>query len=87
MTYMYLYNKINVCVCVCVCVFSVMSNSLLPHGPTKLLCPWNSPGKIIRVGCHFPFQGIFLTQGSKLHFCVSMITGGFFTLEPPGKSK
>ena len=26
--------------------------------------PWNSPGKNIRVGCHFLLQGIFLTQGS-----------------------
>ena len=32
----------------CVCVtHSVMSNSLQPRGlwPTRLLCPWNSPGK------------------------------------------
>ena len=26
-------------------------------------CPWNSPGKNTRVGCHFPLQGIFPTQG------------------------
>ena len=30
------------------------------------ICPWNSPGKNTRVGCHFCFQGIFLTQGSNL---------------------
>ena len=30
---------------------------------TKLLCPWNSPGKNTGVGCHFLLQGIFLTQG------------------------
>ena len=24
--------------------------------------PWNSPGKNIGVGCHFLFQGVFLTQ-------------------------
>jgi len=28
------------------------------------LCPWSSPGKITRVGCHFLLQGIFPTQGS-----------------------
>ena len=28
------------------------------------LCPWNSPGKSTRVGCHALLQGIFLTQGS-----------------------
>ena len=31
-------------------------------------CPWNSPGKNPGVGCHFLFQGIFLTQGLNPHF-------------------
>ena len=31
---------------------------------TRLLCPWDSPGKHARVGCHSLLQGIFLTQGS-----------------------
>ena len=35
--------------------------------PTRLLCPWDSPGKNIGVGCHFLFQGIFLTQESNPH--------------------
>ena len=51
--------------CVCVCVsYSVMSDSLLPHGlwPARLLCPWNVPGKNIGVDCHFLLQGIFPTQ-------------------------
>ena len=26
-------------------------------------CPWNFPGKNTGMGCHFPLQGIFLTQG------------------------
>ena len=30
------------------------------------LCPWDSPGKITEVDCHFLLQGIFLTQGSNL---------------------
>ena len=34
---------------------------------TRLLCPWNSPGKNTGVGCHSFLQGIFLTQGSNLH--------------------
>ena len=31
-----------------------MSDSLWPHGlgPTRLLCPWNSPGKNTGEGCH-----------------------------------
>ena len=45
---------------------SVVSDSLRPHGlqPTRLLGPWNFPGKSIGVGCHFLLQGIFPTQGS-----------------------
>ena len=45
---------------------SVMSESLQPHGlkHTRLLSPWNSPGKSTGVGCHFLLQGISLTQGS-----------------------
>ena len=41
---------------------------LWPHGlyPTRLLCPWDSPGKNTGVGCHFLLQGIFLTQRSNL---------------------
>ena len=50
----------------CVLVAQSCPQSLQPHGlgPTKLLCPWNSPGKNTGVGCHFLLQGIFLTQGS-----------------------
>ena len=45
---------------------SVVPNSLRPHGlqPTRLLCPWDFPGKDTGVGCHFLLQGIFPTQGS-----------------------
>ena len=45
----------TVCVCVCVCVScSGVSDSLRPHGlqPTRLLHPWNFPGKSTGVGCH-----------------------------------
>ena len=43
-----------------------MSDFLWPHGlqPTRLLHPWDFPGKNTGVGCHFHLQGIFLTQGS-----------------------
>ena len=45
---------------------SIVSDSLQPHGlqPTRLLCPWDSPGKNTGVGCYSLLQGIFLTQGS-----------------------
>ena len=43
----------------CVCVCSVVSNSLRSHvlHPTRLLCPWDFPGKNTGVGCHFLLQG------------------------------
>ena len=41
--------------------------------PTRLHCPWDSPGKNIGVGCRALLQGIFLTQGSNLHLYVSCI--------------
>ena len=49
------------CVCVCVWSHSVMSDSLRP---TRLLCPWDFPGKSTGVDCHFLLQGIFPRQGS-----------------------
>ena len=35
-----------------------MSDSVQPHRrqPTRLPCPWNSPGKNTGVGCHFLLQ-------------------------------
>ena len=37
---------------------SVVSNSVRPHRrqPTRLPCPWDSPGKNTGVGCHFLIQ-------------------------------
>ena len=34
--------------------------------PSRLLCPWDSPGKNPGVGCYFLLQGIFQTQGWNL---------------------
>ena len=44
---------------------SVVSDSLWRHRtyPTRLLCPWHSPGKNTGVDCHPLLQRIFLTQG------------------------
>ena len=33
----------------------------------RLFCPWDSPGKNIKVGGHALLQGILLTQDSNLH--------------------
>ena len=35
--------------------------------PTRLLCPWDFPGKNTAVSCCALLQGIFLTQGSNPH--------------------
>ena len=61
-----------------------MSNSFVtPNGleTTRLLCPWDFPGKNTEGGCHFLFQGIFPDQGSN-H--VSALARKFFITEPPG---
>ena len=49
---------------------AVVSDPLWPYRlwPTRILCPWNFIGKNTGVGCHFLLQGIFLTEGSNLHF-------------------
>ena len=49
---------ICLCCCCCCCVASVVSNSVWPQRrqPTRLPCPWDSPGKNTGVGCHFLLQ-------------------------------
>ena len=39
---------------------SVVSDSLRPHGlyPTRILSPWDFPGKNTGVGCHFLLQNV-----------------------------
>ena len=55
------------CCCRCCQVASVMSDSVWPHGlqPTRLLCPWNSPGKNTGVGCHFLLHSGILLRHKK----------------------
>ena len=78
------FKKENGC---CVLSHSVLSDSVRPHGlqPTRLLCPWDSPGKNTGAGCHGLLQGTFPTQGSNpcllhlLHW-----QAGSLPLMPPG---
>ena len=44
---------------------------------TRLLCPWNSPGKNTRVGCHARSRGSSQPR-DRTH--VSQVAGGFFTV-------
>ena len=59
-----------------------MSNSVQPHQlqPTKLLCPWDSPGKNTRVGCHSLLPGDLPNPGIEPNSLVSpSLAGGFFS--------
>ena len=67
---------------------SVVSDSLRPHESqhTRLLCPWDSPGKNTGVGCHDFLQGIFPTQGLNPYLsCLLHWQVGSLPLAPPGK--
>ena len=76
----------GVCVCVCVCVCAQSCLTLcnpMYCKPAKLLCPWDSPGKINGVGCHFLLQWLFPTQGIEpMSLASSALAGRFFTTEP-----
>ena len=45
-----------------------MSDSVQPHRwqPTRLLCPWDSPGKNTGVGCHFLLQCLKVKSESEV---------------------
>ena len=69
---MHIHVYVHVCMCIkshTVCLrrkyYSIMSDSLRPHGPypTGLLCPWDSPGKNAGMSSHSLLQGIFPTHG------------------------
>ena len=57
------YDCIKLCVCVCVLVALLRPALCDPHGPVRLLCPWNSPGKNTGMGSQFHLQGIFPDLG------------------------
>ena len=51
---------------------------------SRLLCPWDSPGRNTEGDCHFLLQGIFPPQGSNQHLLNLLTLAGRF-LEPPWK--
>ena len=61
-----------------------VSDSLQSHGlePTRLLCPWDSPGKStgvqVAISCSRAYSQ---PRGA----CLSCVAGEFFTPEPTGK--
>ena len=62
---------------------SVISNSLRPHEPAMLLCPWNSPGKKTGVGCHSLLQGNLPNPGIEPRS--SALQAGYLPSDLPGK--
>ena len=87
-------QTLHLLLCVHACMHAKSLQSCLtlcdPVGSksSKLLCPWDSPGKNTEVGHHALFQEVFLIQGSNLsllsflHWQV-----GSLPLAPPGKPK
>ena len=65
---------------------SVMSSSLPPPAtPTRLLCPWDFPGKNPGVGCHFLLQGSSQPRDQTTYLTSSAFVAGSLPLVPPGK--
>jgi len=66
---------------------SVVSNSSQPHGvqPTRLLDPWDFPGKSTGVGCHFLLQGMKVKSESEVtQLCLTLSDP--MDCSPPGSS-
>ena len=69
--------------CCLVTEFCLIPSWRLGLQPTRLLWPWDFPGKNTGVGGHFLLQGIVPTQGFEL--MSPALAGGLFTTEPQGK--
>ena len=64
-----------VCCCCCCKVSSVVSDSVRPHRrqPTRLLRPWDSPGKNTEAGCHFLLQSVEVRSESEVaQLCLTL---------------
>ena len=64
-----------------------MSNSVRPHRrqPTRLPCPWDSPGKNTGVGCHFLLQCMKVKSQSEVaQSCLTLCDP--MDCSPPGSS-
>ena len=64
-----------------------MSNSVQPHRrqPTRLPCPWDSPGKNTGVGCHFLLQCIKVKSESEVAQSCPTLSDPM-DCSPPGSS-
>ena len=64
-----------------------MSNSVRPHRqqPTRLPCPWDSPGKSTGVGCHFLLQCMKVKSESEVAQSCPTLSNPM-DCSPPGSS-
>ena len=64
-----------------------MSNSVRPHRgqPTRLPCPWDSPGKTTGVGCHFLLQCMKVKSESEVALSCPTVSNPM-DCSPPGSS-
>ena len=71
----------------CCYVTSVVSDSVRPHRrqPTRLPCPWDSPGKNTGVGCHFLFQCVKVKSESEVAQLCETLSDPM-DCSPPGSS-
>ena len=59
----------------CCCVTSVVPDSVRTRRrqPTRLLCPWDSPGKKTGMGCHFLLQFMEVKSESEVtQLCLTL---------------
>ena len=64
-----------------------MSDSVRPHRwqPTRLLCPWDSPGKNTGVGCHYLLQCMKVKSESEVAQSCPTLSDPM-DCSPPGSS-
>ena len=75
------------CCCCCCEVVSVVSDSVRPQRrqPTRLTCPWDSPGKNTGVGCHFLLQCVKVKSDNEVaQLCLTLSDP--MDCSPPGFS-
>ena len=68
---------------------SVVSDSVRPHTqqPTRLPCPWDSPGKNTGVGCHFLLQHMKVNLLSRVQPLATPWTAAYQALPSMGFSR
>ena len=86
-TFFHMFKYVEVVKCIEKTYLShlVVSDFLQLHGlkPTRVLCPWNSPGKNTGVGSHSLLQRIFPDPGTEARSPALQVDS--LLSDPPGK--